>query len=183
MRVTIVKNDGLVSVDGVAIRGLDVSSLPSDFHALQWYGTKGEVEFVNPNTGAMRNETITSLAAYQACINAWTAAKYLIDNPPPSTAQPYVPDSITRRQCALQLLALGQITDAEAIAMARDGTPPAAVQAYINALPSAADRTRALIDIAAGEYLRDNPLLTTLMQANGTTPEQINQFFIAAAAL
>lgn len=93
-----------------------------------------------------------------------------------------VPESITRRQCALQLLALGQITDAEAIAMTRDGTPPASVQAYIDALPSASDRTAALIDFAAANYYRDNPTLTALMQANGNSPEQIDQFFISAAS-
>lgn len=184
MRVTIIKDGGLVVVDGFAIRGLDTSSLPSDFHALQWYGDKGEAEFIDSDSGAMRNESETSLDAYQACLDAWTAAKHLIDNPPPAPpAPPYVPESITRRQCALQLLAMGQISDAEAISMTRDGTPPASVQAYIEALPSESDRTRAFIDFAAAEYYRGNPLLTALMQANGTTPEQIDQFFIAAGAL
>lgn len=92
------------------------------------------------------------------------------------------PETITRRQCALQMLAMGMINGDEAIAMTRDGTPPAAVLAYINALP-AADRTYALIDFAATTYYRSNPLIAAMLAANGATSEQGDDFFIAAAAL
>ena len=45
MRLTIVSVDGAVYVDGVSYSGLDLSFVPFDVHALQWYGTYGELEF------------------------------------------------------------------------------------------------------------------------------------------
>jgi hypothetical protein len=93
-----------------------------------------------------------------------------------------VPKSITRRQCALQLLAMQMITAEEALAITKDGTPPAAVDAVFANMP-ADQALLARIDFAAVGYYRDNPLITTMMQANGMTPEQIDQFFIAAAQL
>jgi hypothetical protein len=91
-----------------------------------------------------------------------------------------VPQSITRRQCAKQLLALSMISGDEAIAMTRNGTPPAMVQAYLDNMQEP-DRTSATIDFAADTYLRNNPLLAALMAANGMTEEQVDQFFIEAS--
>lgn len=72
MRLTIVKRDNLVGIDGDFFT-VDCSGLPDDFHALQWYGTWGEVE----RTGRPRppNEEIKSLNPYQGIIDAWGAAK------------------------------------------------------------------------------------------------------------
>ena len=98
--------------------------------------------------------------------------------PPP----PEVPVSITRRQCSLQLLDTGVINGAEAIAMAQSAVPPAVVEGYIQSLPNETDRVTATIDFAAESYYRDNPLVNAILQANGYTPEQGDQFFIAAAA-
>lgn len=93
-----------------------------------------------------------------------------------------VPESITRRQCAKQLLALGMISSDEAIAMTRNGTPPAMVQAYLDNMQEP-DRTSATIDFAADTYLRSNPLLLALMSANGMTEQQVDEYFIAASQL
>lgn len=100
----------------------------------------------------------------------------------PSTLPPPVPSSITRRQCALQLLAMKAITADEALAMTKDGTPPAAVSAVFTQMP-ADQALLAQIDFAALGYHRDNPLINVMMQANGMTPEQIDEFFILAAKL
>jgi len=100
---------------------------------------------------------------------------------PPDPGPP-VPQSITRRQCALQLRALGLITGSEAVAMTRDGTPPATIKAYFNALEDE-DRILAEIDFAATSYFRTNPLIGALLAANGMSETDAGAFFIAAAGL
>lgn len=99
---------------------------------------------------------------------------------PPPPPKPFVPESITRRQCARQLLIVGMITGDEAIAMTQSGIPPASVQAYLNTL-SEPDKTLATIDFAADNYYRNNPLLAALMVANNMSDEQVDDFFREAS--
>lgn len=86
MRLTIIKDDNMVYIDGVALR-VDCSSLPGDFHALQWYETWGDVETVDANGHHVANVEITDLTPYQHLIDGWHAAKAAIDAaaPPPMT--------------------------------------------------------------------------------------------------
>jgi hypothetical protein len=95
---------------------------------------------------------------------------------------PEVPAQITRRQCAVMMLSQNMITGQEAILMTQSGIPPANVQTYFDAMPEP-QRTMAIIDFAAVNYYRNNPLLADLMAANGMTEQQVDQFFIDAAAL
>jgi hypothetical protein len=97
---------------------------------------------------------------------------------------PEVPEIITRRQCALQLYAMQTITAQEALAMTKAGDVPAAVAAIFdaqvtNGAMTAAQRILAEIDFAAANYYRSNPLMSMM----GLTPEQLDEFFIAAAQL
>jgi hypothetical protein len=46
MRLSIIPSDQAVYVDGASQLGLDLSFIPSNIHALQWYETHGELEFV-----------------------------------------------------------------------------------------------------------------------------------------
>lgn len=184
MRVTIIKNDGVVTVDGISFGEIDMSSLAENFHALQWYGAVGDLELNDSNTRQHSNVEVTSLDDFAAILDQWNAKKAeadaaaLVVDPTPG---PIVPYSITRGQCAAKLLDLGMITETEAIDMARSGIPPASVQTYISALGTQAEKVRATIDFAATEYRRDNPILDALMKANGNTDEEIDQFFISAA--
>jgi len=73
MRVSIIKEDGTVVKDGVAYTDLNLSELPSEFHALQWYDTKGDVESKDAD-GNPVNTAITDLSPYQWCVDAWQAA-------------------------------------------------------------------------------------------------------------
>lgn len=73
MRVSIIKEDGTVVKDGVAYTDLDLSALPSEFHALQWYDTKGDVESKDAD-GNPVNTAITDMSQYQWCVDAWQAA-------------------------------------------------------------------------------------------------------------
>lgn len=107
-------------------------------------------------------------------------AEFLASLPPPA-GEP-IPRSITRRQCAKQLLNMGMITDVEALEMTRTGMPPAMVAASFAQL-SPEDAILAQIDFAADTYMRDNPLLNNLMLATGASEEEINDFFRAAALL
>lgn len=93
-----------------------------------------------------------------------------------------VPESITRRQCALELLNRQIITGAEALDMTRNGTPPTAVMTYIETLP-ADDQIKAQIDYAAENYYRKNQLLIAIMTANNLSSDDIDEFFINAAKL
>lgn len=42
---TLIKADTAIYEDGVSIEGCDMSGLPNDLHALQWYGSKGHIEW------------------------------------------------------------------------------------------------------------------------------------------
>jgi hypothetical protein len=73
MRVSIIKEDGTVVKDGVSYIGLDLSKLSSEFHALQWDGSNGDVESKDAN-GNPVNTAISDLSPYQWCVDAWQAA-------------------------------------------------------------------------------------------------------------
>lgn len=69
-RFTIIKNDNKVGVDGLFF-DIDCSSLPANFHALQWNenDSVGEVEWTgNPRP---ENTIITSLGQYASFLDAW----------------------------------------------------------------------------------------------------------------
>lgn len=96
MRLTIVPVDGTVIVDGVVkYQPLDLSScgVPSEVHALQWYGTRGWIEFnddADPFTPKAPNEDLSTLPAWaEACVAVWDAwsppAPPVVD---PALAQP-----------------------------------------------------------------------------------------------
>ena len=87
MKLTIIKSDGMVAIDGQPYFGLDLSAIPDNVHAVQWSGEVGEVEHKDPATGKMTaNEEITSLEQFQVAIDAWnvadTAAKAVAPSQP-----------------------------------------------------------------------------------------------------
>lgn len=110
----------------------------------------------------------------------WTWNGAVFEQPDPPA--PVVPDSITRRQCAMMMFSLQMISGPEAIAMTQTGTPPYAVQQYLDTLPEP-QRTFAIMDFAATNYFRDNPLLFSLMTINNMTEQQVDEFFVGAAQL
>ena len=73
MRLTIIKDDNAVYVDGVALT-VDCSSLPAGFHALQWYDTGGEIEMANAEGRIVQNVPVSDLRPYQSFVDAWNAA-------------------------------------------------------------------------------------------------------------
>lgn len=180
-RITIIKDDNVVCVNGRCLSGIDMSSMPDNLHAMQWYETHGEEERFNFQTGRPFNVVITSLDNYSDVLSQWETKRLELDTPPTSPPEPIVPSKITRRQCARQLFSMGLITGDEAVAMTQTGTPPAMVQQYIDSLQGN-DRIMALIDFAADSYFRDNPLLAQIAAVNNMSSADLDAFFIAASA-
>lgn len=75
-RLTIIPVDGFCSVEGDGYTGIDMANVPVEIHAIQWYGTHGEVEIKDPVTGKLvRNEFITDLSAYQSVLASYWATR------------------------------------------------------------------------------------------------------------
>lgn len=72
MRVTIIRDDGTVGIDGRFVR-IDLSGLPETLRVIQWHGETGWIEWRD-----QPNEAITSIAAYQGIIDI---AVEMIGNP------------------------------------------------------------------------------------------------------
>jgi hypothetical protein len=75
MRLTIIRNDGFVSVNNEGLSDLDLSFMDSDIHAVQWYETEGEVERRDNRGRIIANEEITSIEQFQPALDLWLAAK------------------------------------------------------------------------------------------------------------
>jgi hypothetical protein len=75
MRVTIIPEDGFVSVDGEGYTGIDLSFMDSSIHAVQWYGEEGDLEIQDSRGRIVENKDIYSLEPYQPALDAWQAAK------------------------------------------------------------------------------------------------------------
>jgi hypothetical protein len=73
MKISIINPDSTVVIDELGFNNLDLSTLSSTIHAIQFdtATTTGHVEYNNGTA----NEAITSIAAYQSIIDAWQAAK------------------------------------------------------------------------------------------------------------
>lgn len=71
-RLAIVPSDGVVSINGTVFSGIDMSAVPQEIHAVQWYGQHGEIEYRTDSTGTRPpNRPIDSLEAFSALIDIW----------------------------------------------------------------------------------------------------------------
>ena len=62
MKITLLNDDNALGLDGVFYSGLDFSNVPDNIHAIQWNGTKGEIEFYTDEDGEKpANQKITEL--------------------------------------------------------------------------------------------------------------------------
>lgn len=91
MKLTIIPDDSMVMVDGIG-RNLDLTTcnIPVEVHALQWFDTKGWVEFDEPGdpfAPKPPNEMIDVLPQWaEACVAVWNA--YVPPAPPPPPESP-----------------------------------------------------------------------------------------------
>lgn len=75
MRITVIVHDGLISIDGSTVTGVDLSSVPNDIHAIQWYGTDGELEIKDSRGRMIENRQIDSFDEFDFIITLWEQAK------------------------------------------------------------------------------------------------------------
>jgi len=72
MRVTIIANDSTVYVEEQPLK-VDLTGINEDIHAVQWYGTIGEIEYRHDyvkNT-RMPNERFMDFAPFQVFVDRW----------------------------------------------------------------------------------------------------------------
>jgi hypothetical protein len=82
MRITIIRDDGVVGVAGI-FRPVDLSALPAGIRAVQWNGTSGHIEY----DGAA-NTILDSITDFKPFIELWTAATSQSSVPPAPSALP-----------------------------------------------------------------------------------------------
>lgn len=88
MKLTIIPDDSMVMVDGIG-RNLDLTTcnIPAEVHALQWFDTKGWIEFddqTDPFSPKPPNEIIEALPQWaEACVAVWNAWTPPAPPPPP----------------------------------------------------------------------------------------------------
>jgi hypothetical protein len=79
MRVTIIPSDGFVAVDGDGYSALDLSFMDTNIHALQWYGSDGEIERKDERGRIVSNEKITDISPYQPALDSWQVDKEIAE--------------------------------------------------------------------------------------------------------
>ena len=81
MRLTIIPDDGFVSIDGIGFSGIDLSFMEKKIHAVQWYGSRGEIEIRELEFNKIiQNKVIDSIDEFQNVINKWHEEKQKFDN-------------------------------------------------------------------------------------------------------
>lgn len=89
MKITIIREDQAVYVDGVSFASLDLSFMDQTIHAVQWKDTKGWIEYVDTDDGTkLANEPIEDFAPFQSALDAWNVAKQAHDS---AISTPVVP--------------------------------------------------------------------------------------------
>lgn len=94
MKLTIIPSDSFVAVDDDGShQPLDLSTcgIPTDVHALQWFDTRGWIEFVDVDPFAPKppNQDITVLPSWaDACVLMWQQWV------PPTPPEPPTPSAV-----------------------------------------------------------------------------------------
>lgn len=121
-RITIIPADTFCSIDGVGYHGVDMSTVPLSVHAVQWYSTTGWVEFVDlPDGTKPANQTISTMAPYQAVLDSWTKIDYAEKHPP--QPDPVPPTAEQNSQEAQRLLSLTDWTQIPSVSDPAQSNP------------------------------------------------------------
>ena len=75
MRLTIVKNDGYVAIEGEGYLDIDLSTIDTNINAIQWYDTYGEVEIKDNRNRIIENKDLTNIDDYLFVVPLWQAKK------------------------------------------------------------------------------------------------------------
>jgi hypothetical protein len=104
--------------------------------------------------------------------------------PPPATPiPPSIPTEISDRQFFQQLATQGIVSQDDALAAVKVGILPSPLQAIVNGLPADQQFSAEMLLCGAIAFQRSHPLTAAISAAYGWTAEQVDAFFIAAAAL
>lgn len=89
MRVTLIADDSHVYVEEQALK-VDLTGLDEDVHAVQWYGSVGEIEYkYNAIENTRRpNERFTEFAQFQVFVDRWMIEAQKADPVPVTPAPP-----------------------------------------------------------------------------------------------
>lgn len=105
MRLTIIPVDGFVSVDNISkFQPLDLipCSIPQNIHALQWYDSRGWIEFSDdgdPFTPKLANEDIFQLPEWaNKCVQVWEAWTPPVVEEEPIPQEPVVEEPVVPPQ-------------------------------------------------------------------------------------
>jgi hypothetical protein len=155
MRLTIVKPDGIVGVDGVFLP-IDLSGLPINLRAVQWNGSTGHVEWTDQG-----NTDLSSIAGYQQYIDAHS--NYV----PPTPVEPTIEQKRAIMVCGplqirMALRSLGLLAGVKA------------------AIALADEETQEAWEYAA-EFKRMNPLVLSIQTLLGKTDEEVDDLFLLAS--
>ena len=134
MKISIVKEDSFVVIDGVGYDDLDISTVASTIHAIQFdTGTStGHIEY---NNGTV-NEDITSISSYQSIVDAHIAQKATNDSAESTAASDKTAlENTYGWQRARAYPSLGDQLDALFHAGVFDDTMTATIQAVKDAHP------------------------------------------------
>lgn len=141
--------------------------------------------------GAQPTLTATQYSSYDGVeqisgqwFTKYIAVDYTAEQIAAAQAAQRVGMNISDRQFFQQAAIAGVITQAEALAAVQTGTIPSVLAAIVDSIPDAAQKFAAQMLLAgATEFSRTHPLTDAIGAALTWTPEQIDQFFSAAAQL
>ncbi len=82
MKLSIVRENGIVVVDGLAYDGLSMESIDQKIHAVQWDGHFGTVEYNPDENGKIDVVSIDNIDQFQFVVDEWQAAYDNAHKPP-----------------------------------------------------------------------------------------------------
>jgi hypothetical protein len=87
MRITIIPSSKLISINGEGLLNIqqDLSWIPLNIHAVQWYDTWGEIEY----TDGTPNQKIEELSIFEQAIEDYNNEVERIENKKEETARDY----------------------------------------------------------------------------------------------
>jgi len=115
MKLSIIRSENQVYVDGMCLEIPIAALIPADIHAVQWNGTRGHIEYADP---AEPNMPLDDITLYQPIVEAWHQRKAALDTPPPPPTLADVKASAKRAiDAAAETCRLKYITPGAGMAM------------------------------------------------------------------
>jgi hypothetical protein len=127
MKITIVKPDNVVGIDGEFFP-VDLSALPENLRVIQWGGSSGHIEWADQG-----NTNIFTVNDYQSIIDSWQAVKdaYVAAQYVPTTEK----NAAKARAAQMKMINAYQLNQAKkALGLTVDGPDILDVSAYVQGL-------------------------------------------------